>query len=104
MLCAVPPANFRDHLPPGAPLLVPWKGASTGARAHVSVSASARAMCSLRVDDADVCACDRGPSVICLCGGLVRVGTGLVQIGVHKNSGGKLYTRVSGMTVSVGPF
>jgi hypothetical protein len=104
MLCAVPPTNFKGHLPPGAPLLVPWKGTSTGARAHVSASASARAMCFLRVDDADVCACDRLPSVICLCVGLVRVGTGLVQIGVHKTGGGKLYTRVSGMTVSVGLF
>jgi len=51
MLCAVPPDTFKGHMLPGAPLLVPWKGANTG----------------------------------------------LVQIGVHKSGGAKLYTRVSEM-------
>lgn len=58
----------------------------------------ARAPCArIRVVDLDVCVCDLSLTVICLCVWLARVGTGLVQIGVHKSGGARFYTRVSEM-------
>ena len=59
MLCAVPPDTFKGHMLPGAPLLVPWKGANTGARA----GGDACAMCSSLVSDVTPCASEEEGSV-----------------------------------------
>ena len=56
MLCAVPPDTFKGHMLPGAPLLVPWKGANAGA-------GDACAICSLLVSDVTPCASEEGGSV-----------------------------------------